>query len=499
MGEKDITYFKSCFWQRVKPPRRFLAFPIQPSMTLYFDMFQNLSDKLSGVLKTLGGKSKLSEDNISDALTEVRKALLSADVHFKVAREFVDQVKSACLGQEVLKSVEPGQQVVKIINDELVKLLGEGNSALLTDRPLRVLMVGLHGAGKTTTSAKLAKHLAKDGRTPMLVACDVYRPAAIDQLEFLANQENFSCYLDRENKDVSAIARAGWEKSKSNGSDLVIFDTAGRLQIDDNLVDELDRLKKEIDPHEILLVADAALGQEAVNVAKTFHERLGLSGIILTKIDGDARGGAALSMKKVTGAPIKFMGTGEKIDEFEAFHPDRLASRILGMGDVVSLVEKAQEHFDEEESARMAEKMLKAEFDFEDFLTQMRQMKKLGSMGSIAQMLPGMSNVQVGDKEEAALGRHEAIILSMTKQERRFPRIIGGSRRKRIADGAGVQIRDVNLLIKQFSQMQKMMRKMKGGKMKQLMNAFGGGSGGGLPDLDGMDPKQLAKLAKQFK
>ncbi|MDG1132527.1 MAG: signal recognition particle protein, partial [Opitutales bacterium] len=338
--------------------------------------------------------------------------------------------------------------------------------------------------------------LAKDGRTPMLVACDVYRPAAIDQLEFLAKQESFSCYLDRESKDVSAIARAGWEKSKSNGSDLVIFDTAGRLQIDDNLVDELDRLKKEIDPHEILLVADAALGQEAVNVAKTFHERLGLSGIILTKIDGDARGGAALSMKKVTGAPIKFMGTGEKIDEFEAFHPDRLASRILGMGDVVSLVEKAQEHFDEEESARMAEKMLKAEFDFEDFLTQMRQMKKLGSMGSIAQMLPGMGNVQVGDKEEAALGRHEAIILSMTKQERRFPRIIGGSRRKRIADGAGVQIRDVNLLIKQFSQMQKMMRKMKGGKMKQLMNAFGGG---GLPDLDGMDPKQLAKLAKQFK
>ena len=496
---KGLTYFKSSFWQRVKPPVRFMAFPIQPSMTLYFDMFQNLSDKLSGVLKTLGGKSKLSEDNISDALTEVRKALLSADVHFKVAREFVDEVKSACLGQEVLKSVEPAQQVVKIINDELVRLLGEGNSALHTDRPLRVLMVGLHGAGKTTTSAKLAKHLVKDGRTPMLVACDVYRPAAIDQLEFLAKQENFSCYLDRESKDVSAIARAGWEKSKSNGSDLVIFDTAGRLQIDDNLVDELDRLKKEIDPHEILLVADAALGQEAVNVAKTFHERLGLSGIILTKIDGDARGGAALSMKKVTGAPIKFMGTGEKIDEFEAFHPDRMASRILGMGDVVSLVEKAQEHFDEEESARMAEKMLKAEFDFEDFLTQMRQMKKLGSMGSIAQMLPGMGKVQVGDKEEAALGRHEAIILSMTKQERRFPRIIGGSRRKRIADGAGVKIRDVNLLIKQFSQMQKMMRKMKGGKMKQLMNAFGGGGGGGLPDLDGMDPKQLAKLAKQFK
>jgi signal recognition particle subunit SRP54 len=461
-------------------------------------MFENLTDKLSNVLRSLGGKNKLTEDNISAALTEVRKALLSADVHFKVAREFIDEVKDACLGQEVLKSVSPGQLVVKIINDELVKLLGEGNSSLREDRPLRVLMVGLHGAGKTTTSAKLAKHLAKEGRKPMLVACDVYRPAAIDQLEFLAKQENFPIHLNRQSQDVPAIAREGWEESKSNGADLVIFDTAGRLQIDDDLVHELEILKQKVEPHEILLVADSALGQEAVNVAKTFHERLGLTGIILTKIDGDARGGAALSMKKVTGTPIKFMGTGEKVEEFETFYPDRLASRILGMGDVVSLVEKAQEHFDEEESARMAEKMLKAEFDFEDFLSQMKQMKKLGSMGSIAKMLPGMGNVQVGDKEEAALGRHEAIIHSMTKQERRLPRIIGGSRRKRIADGAGVQIRDVNLLIKQFSQMQKMMKKMKGGKMKQLMNTFGGG-GGGIPDLDGMDPKQLAKLAKQFK
>lgn len=461
-------------------------------------MFENLTDKLSNVLRSIGGKSKLTEDNISEALIEVRKALLSADVHFRVARDFIEEVKAACLGQNILKSVSPGQQVVKIINDELVKLLGDGNAELKNDRPLRILMVGLHGAGKTTTSAKLAKHLSNKGSKPTLVACDVYRPAAIDQLEFLAKQENFACYLDRDSKDVPAIARAGWENSKTNGSDLVIFDTAGRLQIDDELVGELEKIKQKVDPHEILLVADSALGQEAVNVAKTFHERLGLTGIILTKIDGDARGGAALSMKKVTGSPIKFIGTGEKIDEIEPFHPDRLASRILGMGDVVSLVEKAQEHFDEEESARMAEKMLKAEFDFEDFLSQMRQMKKLGSMGSIAKMLPGMGNVKVGNKEEAALDRHEAIILSMTKQERRFPRIIGGSRRKRIADGAGVQIRDVNLLIKQFSQMQKMMKKMKGGKMKQLMNAFGG-TGGGLPDLEGMDPKQIARLAKQFK
>ncbi|MBN38672.1 MAG: signal recognition particle protein [Opitutae bacterium] len=460
-------------------------------------MFESLTDKLSRTLRNIRGVGKLTEENVSEALGEVRKALLSADVHFRTAREFVDQVKEACLGQEVLKSVSPGQQVVKIIHDELIKLLGEGTTELREDRPLRVLMVGLHGAGKTTTSAKLAKRLAKDGRSPMLVACDVYRPAAIDQLEFLAKQEQFPCHLDRENKNVPAIARAGWEESKKNGSDVVIFDTAGRLQIDDDLVKELELLKKEVDPHEILLVADAALGQEAVNVAKTFHERLSLTGIVLTKVDGDARGGAALSMKKVTGTPIKFLGVGEKIDEFEVFHPDRLASRILGMGDVVSLVEKAQENLDQEESMRMAEKMLKAEFDFEDFLTQMRQMKKMGSMGSVAKMLPGMNNVDIGDKEESALGRHEAIILSMTKEERRVPRILAGSRRKRIADGAGVQIKDVNQLIKQFSQMQKMMKKMKGGKMKQMLSALGGG--GGMPDMGDMDPKELAKLAKQFK
>ena len=462
-------------------------------------MFESLTDKLTRSLRNLRGVGKLSEENVSDALAEVRKALLSADVHFRTAREFVEEVKQACMGQEVLKSVSPGQQVIKIIHDELVKLLGEGSTQLRDDRPLRVLMVGLHGAGKTTTSAKLAKRMAKEGRSPMLVACDVYRPAAIDQLEVLAQKENFPCHLNRETKDVPQIAREGWEESKKNGADLVIFDTAGRLQIDDDLVSELELLKREVNPHEILLVADAALGQEAVNVAKTFHERLNLTGIILTKVDGDARGGAALSMKRVTGTPIKFMGVGEKIDEFEAFHPDRLASRILGMGDVVSLVEKAQENLDQEESMRMAEKMLKAEFDFEDFLSQMRQMKKLGSMGSIAKMLPGMGNVKVGDQEEAALGKHESIILSMTKEERRLPRILGGSRRKRIADGAGVQIRDVNQLIKQFSQMQKMMKKMKGGKMKQMMGALGGAGNSGMPDLSDMDPKELAKLAKQFK
>ena len=462
-------------------------------------MFESLTEKLSKTLKNLRGVGKLTEDNISEALGEVRKALLSADVHFKTAREFVDEVRQACLGQEVLKSISPGQQVIKIINDELIKLLGEGTTQLKEDKPLRVMMVGLHGAGKTTTSAKLAKRMAKDGRRPMLVACDIYRPAAIDQLEFLAQSEDLPCYLDRTEKNVPKIARSGWEESKKNGSDLIIFDTAGRLQVDDELVLELEELKNQVSPHEILLVADAALGQEAVNVAKTFHERLNLTGIILTKMDGDARAGAALSMKKVTGAPIKFLGVGEKIDEFEIFHPDRVASRILGMGDVVSLVEKAQEHLDEEESMRMAEKMLKAEFDFEDFLSQMRQMKKMGSMGSIAKMIPGINNMQVGDREELALAKHEAIILSMTKEERRVPRIIAGSRRKRIADGSGMQIRDVNQLIKQFSQMQKMMKKMKGGKMKQMMNAIGGNKAGGMPDLGNFDQKQLAKLSKQFK
>ena len=268
-------------------------------------MFESLTDKLSRTLRNLRGVGKLTEENISEALGEVRKALLSADVHFRTAREFIDEVKDACLGQEVLKSVSPGQQVIKIIHDELVKLLGEGTTQLREDRPLRILMVGLHGAGKTTTSAKLAKRLAKDGRDPMLVACDVYRPAAIDQLEILAKQEEFPCYLDRESKDVPAIARAGWEKSKENGSDVIIFDTAGRLQIDDELVHELELLKKEVDPHEVLLVADAALGQEAVNVAKTFHERLSLTGIVLTKVDGDARGGAALSIQ-VNPVPLQF-------------------------------------------------------------------------------------------------------------------------------------------------------------------------------------------------
>lgn len=449
-------------------------------------MLENLTDKLGTALRNLRGVGKLSDENMAEALKEVRQALLSADVHFKVAREFVAQVKEQCVGQEVTKSVTPGQQVIKIIHDELVKLLGEGATELEDKKPLRIMMVGLHGSGKTTSSGKLARYLAKrrDYR-PALVACDVYRPAAIDQLELLAKNENCTFYGDRSEKDVVKIGRRGLDVAKEADANLIIFDTAGRLQIDEDLIEEVKRLKDAVQPDEILLVADSALGQEAVNVAKHFHEAVDCTGIILTKLDGDARGGAALSMKSISNVPIKFMGTGEKADEFDVFHPDRMASRILGMGDVVSLVEKAQETIDQDEAERMAEKMRKADFNLEDFLSQMQQVKKMGSLGSIVGMMPGMSGVEVGDEEEKKMARTEAIILSMTVQERRAPRLLKGSRLKRIANGSGVQVRDVNALLKQFTQMQKMMRMMRGGKGRKMMKAMKSqmGEGGQMSDL----------------
>ncbi len=448
-------------------------------------MLENLTDKLGSALRNLRGVSKLSEENMAEALKEVRQALLSADVHFKVARQFVADVKEQCVGQEVLQSVTPGQQVIKIIHDELANLLGEGTTELEDKKPLRVMMVGLHGSGKTTSSGKLARYLAKkrDYR-PALVACDVYRPAAIDQLERLAQDENCTFFGDRQEKDVVKIGKRGLNAAKDADANLVIFDTAGRLQIDGDLIEEIKKLKVAVQPDEILLVADAALGQEAVNVAKHFHEAVRCTGIILTKLDGDARGGAALSMKSIADVPIKFMGTGEKPDEFDVFHPDRMASRILGMGDVVSLVEKAQETIDENEAERMAEKMRKADFNLEDFLQQMKQVKKMGSLNSIMGMMPGMSGVEIGDDEEKKMARTEAIILSMTPQERRMPRLLRGSRLKRIANGSGVQVRDVNALLKQFGQMQKMMKMMRGGKKgKKMMKAMQAqmGEGGGLP------------------
>jgi signal recognition particle subunit SRP54 len=447
-------------------------------------MFESLTDKLGSALRNLRGVGKLTETNMTDALKEVRTALLAADVHFKVARDFVDQVQTQCIGQEVLKSVTPGQQVVKIINDELVKLLGEGETTLSGARPLKILMVGLHGSGKTTSTAKLGKLLKKRGYRPHVVACDVYRPAAIDQLEILAKQEEIGFFADRNSKDVPAIGAAGLAAAQATTADCIIFDTAGRLQIDADLIEEVKKLRAKIQPDEVLLVADGALGQEAVNVAKAFHDALQLTGLILTKMDGDARGGAALSIKSITGVPIKFTGTGEKTTDFEVFHPDRLASRILGMGDVVSLVEKAQENIDQHEAERMAEKMRKADFNLEDFLSQMQQVKKMGSMQSIMGMMPGMSGVQLPDDSEKQLARTEAIIRSMTIQERRKPEILNGNRRKRIADGSGVKIVEVNQLMKQFQQMQQMMKMMKGGGAKKMMRQMEAMKGkGGFPGM----------------
>jgi signal recognition particle subunit SRP54 len=453
-------------------------------------MLENLSDRLGKALRNLRGVGKLSEENMAESLQEVRKALLAADVHFRVARDFIKQVEDAAMGQEVLQSVSPGQMIVKIIHDELVKLLGEGTTKLVEKKPLRVMLLGLQGSGKTTFAGKLALHLRKKGYTkPALIACDVYRPAAIDQLETIAKANDFLFYGERDTEDVLGIGKRGWAWAKEQGADTIIFDTAGRLQIDETLVKEAADLKDLVLPDETLLVGDAALGQEAVNVAKSFHSSIPLTGIVLTKLDGDTRGGAALSMKAITGVPIKFLGVGEKVGDLEVFHPDRLAGRILGMGDVVSLVEKAQEAVDEKDAERMAAKLQSADFNFEDFLGQMQAVKKMGSLGGLMKMMPGMNNIEIGDAEEKKMKRTEALILSMTPQERRNPNILNGSRRARIATGAGQKISDLNALIKQFSQMKKMMKMMGGSKGRKMMKKFGqmgGGAGGEMPDMGGL-------------
>lgn len=450
-------------------------------------MLENLTERMGKALRNLRGQGRLTEENTAEALKEVRSALLAADVHFRVAREFVDRVRQKSSGQEVTKSISPGQQIVKIINDELIELLGHDTAEISSTRPLRVLMVGLHGSGKTTSTAKLALHLRKKGLTPGLVACDVYRPAAIDQLETLAREGDFPVYMERDNQKVSKIARAGEKQLLAKGCDAILFDTAGRLQIEEDLIAEVADLKKILKPEETFLVADSALGQEAVNVSKAFHEATPLTGIILTKMDGDARGGAALSMKSLTGVPIKFVGTGEKMDALETFHPDRMASRILGMGDVVSLVERAQETVDQDEAEKMAKKLRKADFNLDDMLSQMRQVKKLGSIGSVMKMLPGMSGVEIGDEENKKMARTEAILLSMTPAERNSPNLINGRRRMRIAEGSGTHVRDVNQLLKQFGQMRKMMKKMKGKNPEKMMKQMSGGQGmpGGFPGMPG--------------
>ena len=450
-------------------------------------MFDSLSSKLQGAFKNLRGLGKISEDNISEALREVRMALLEADVNFKVAKEFLARVKEKSLGEEVLTSVQPGQQIVKIIHDELVTLLGDTNAKLETGgNPTCIMMVGLHGAGKTTSSGKLAKLIKKQGRQPLLVAADVYRPAAMDQLETLGQQVDVPVLAHKGEKDVQKIARAAMEEARAQACNVLIFDTAGRLQIDEDLVQELIDLKGLIKPQEILLVLDAATGQEAVSVATHFDEALGITGSILTKLDGDARGGAALSLKSVTGRPIKFVGVGEKLDEFESFHPERMAGRILGMGDVVSLVEKAAEAIEEDEAARMEEKLRKGQFSLEDFLEQMRAMKKLGPLENIVGMLPGgdaaLKDADL-DKGQAELRRMEALICAMTPKERRQPNILNASRRRRIATGTGAKVSELNSMLNKFFQMQQMMKKM--GKMQKMMAKMGGGDLGGLGGLMG--------------
>jgi signal recognition particle subunit SRP54 len=445
-------------------------------------MFDSLSSKLQNAFKNLRGLGKISESNVSDALREVRMALLEADVNFKVARDFIERVKIKSLGAEVITSVQPGQQIIKFVSDELTELLGSQNAALKLDgNPSSIMMVGLHGAGKTTSAGKLAKLLKKQGRAPLLIAADVYRPAAMDQLETLGKQIDVPVFIQRGETDVLKIARAAMAYANTNGRNVLIFDTAGRLQIDEPLVQELVRLRDLVQPQEILLVLDAATGQEAVNVATHFDSALSITGSILTKLDGDARGGAALSLKSVTGKPIKFAGVGEKLDEFEPFHPERMASRILGMGDVVSLVERAAEAVSEDEAKRMEEKMRKGEFTLEDFLEQLRAMKKLGSLESIVKMLPGggeaLKQMDI-NKQEKEFKRMEGMVCAMTKKERLNPVLLNASRRRRIAAGSGVTVTELNTMLNKFFQMQQMMKKM--GKMSKMMAKMGGAMPGML-------------------
>jgi signal recognition particle subunit SRP54 len=432
-------------------------------------MFDELTTRLESVFKTLRGHGKLTESNIESALKEVRRALLEADVHFKVARDFIARIKEKALGQEVLKSITPGQQVIKIVHDEVATLLGgESAGLMLSGSPAVIMLVGLQGSGKTTACAKLALHLRKSGRKPVLVGADVYRPAARDQLRTLADSLNIASFTSNE-KPVG-IATTAVQKAPRENWDTVIVDTAGRLQIDDELMAELEQLKAKLKPAEILYVADAMSGQEAVNVAETFHARLGVSGIVFAKIDGDARGGAALSIRSVTGIPIKFLGTGEKPSDLEVFHPDRLASRILGMGDVVTLVEKAQESVDLVQAEKLAKKLQKQAFTFDDFLDQLRQLRKMGSLSDILGMMPGMSGQLKGlQVDDDSLVSVEAMIQSMTAEERRRPDILNGSRRKRIARGSGHTIQEVNRFLKQFAAMQKMARSMASGKLPRGM------------------------------
>ena len=432
-------------------------------------MFDTLSDKLQHALGDLGGKGRLDDEKISKAMREIRLALLEADVNFQVVKDFVAQVKERASGQDVLKGLDPGQQVVKIVHEELTSLMGSGDSRLAFGKPPTViLMAGLQGSGKTTTSAKLALLLRKAGKKPALVAADLQRPAAIDQLEQLGRQVQIPVYR-RDTKDPVEVVKYGIQAAQTAGQDVVILDTAGRLHIDEDLMEELARVRTAAKPTNVLLVLDAMTGQEAVNVAQAFQERVAFDGVVLTKLDGDARGGAALSVRAVTGKPIKYVSVGEKLDQLEEFHPERMASRILGMGDVLTLIEKAEAAVDEDEQAVMEARMRAGVFTFDDFLSAQKMLKKMGPIQGVLKMIPGLGNqLKDVDIDERQLARVEAIVLSMTPQERRMPHVIDGSRRKRIADGSGQTIQDVNKLLSARKQMEKMMKQMGKGKMPTL-------------------------------
>lgn len=437
--------------------------------------FEGLSSRLQSITRKFGGKARVTEQDLKDMLREVKLALLEADVNYKIVKDFIASIQEKALGQDVLKSLTPGQQVVKIVKDELVELLGGTESKInfTPNPPTIIMLVGLQGSGKTTTSGKLANLLRKQGKNPLLVACDVYRPAAIKQLQVVGKQLNIPVFANEDSKDVVHIAKQALNIAISKLNDVVIIDTAGRLHIDEELMEELKKIKTNVKPHEILLVVDAMTGQDAVNVATSFNEEVGIDGVILTKLDGDTRGGAALSVKKVTSRPIKYAATGEKLSDIEVFHPERMASRILGMGDMLSIIEKAEEAFDKEEAEKLEQKLRKQEFDLDDYLTQLRQVKKMGSFSSILKMIPGMNklgDIKVDDKEFVKI---EAIICSMTKKEKRNTKLLNASRRRRIANGAGLTVQDVNKFMNSFEMSQKMMKKMQNSKgMKNMLKGI---------------------------
>ncbi|MCF2612289.1 MULTISPECIES: signal recognition particle protein [Fusobacterium] len=440
-------------------------------------MLENLGNRFQSIFKKVRGQGKLTESNIKDALREVKMSLLEADVNYKVVKDFIAKIQEKAIGTETLIGVNPGQQFIKIVNDELVELLGGTNSRLTkgVKNPTVIMLAGLQGAGKTTFAAKLANKLKKDGERPYLVAADVYRPAAMKQLEVLANQIQVPAYIDESNKDAVDICRRAWANAKAQDYTYMIIDTAGRLHVDEDLMNELAEIKKIVRPQEILLVVDAMIGQDAVNLAKNFNDKISIDGVVLTKFDGDTRGGAALSIKAVVGKPIKFVGVGEKIGDLELFHPERLASRILGMGDVVSLVEKAQENISADDVKSLEEKIKTQKFDLEDFLKQLQTIKKMGPLGSILKMIPGMGDIGDLAPAEKEMKKVEAIIQSMTKQERKKPEILKAERKQRIAKGSGTEVSDVNKLLKQFEQMKGMMKMLSSGKLPNF--------GAGLPKM----------------